>query len=353
MPKNATQRNFLSEENRLERLSEIGDPLERVTKAINWEIFRPMLEAAFYNEPKAPGGRPPMDRVMMFKIVMLQKWYSIADDMTEYVINDRLSFQRFLGLTLDDKVPDAKTIWAFKEQLRVKEIDIPLFDLFNDLMEQHGVITRTGSIVDASFVDVPRQRNTRDENKTLKEGGIPEAWLSEENIYMLSQKDTDARWAKKNDEVHFGYKDHIKADKDSKMIVAFTVTAANVHDSQCLLELLDTHDRVVWADSAYYGTAEYLQMILRDYPDLTLNINAKGYKNNPLTVEQKADNCEKSRIRARIEHIFGHMTQSMGGMFIRCIGRDKAVREIAMKNLAYNIQRFAYLVSVNKADMLA
>ena len=111
------QLNFLAELNRLERLSEIGDPLERINKVINWELFRAPLENAFYNEPNGFGGRPPIDRVIMFKIVMLQQWYNIADDTTEYVINDRLSFQRFLGFTLNEKVPDAKTIWAFKGNL--------------------------------------------------------------------------------------------------------------------------------------------------------------------------------------------------------------------------------------------
>ena len=86
------QLNFLSEDNRLARLSELGDPLEKVSGTINWEMFRPLLNDAFYHEPKGPGGRPPIDRVMMFKIMMLQQWYGISDDNAEYVINDRLSF---------------------------------------------------------------------------------------------------------------------------------------------------------------------------------------------------------------------------------------------------------------------
>ena len=336
------QINFLAEDNRLSRLSEMGDPLEKVAGVVNWEIFRAKIEEAFYREPQGPGGRPPIDRVMMFKIVMLQQWYHIADDMTEYVINDRLSFQRFLGLTLNDKVPDAKTIWAFKEQLKESGIDLELFDLFAELMENQGVITREGSIVDASFVDVPRQRNTRRENEIIKEGNVPEEWLSEDKENMLEQKDVDARWAKKNDETHYGYKDHVKVDKDSKMVVCFGVTSANVHDSQCFHELLDEKDDDVWADSAYVGE-ELHGDILQDFPNINLHVNEKGYKNKPLTDEQKTDNREKSKVRARVEHVFGHMTNSMGGMFIRCIGIDRAIREIAMKNLAYNLQRFVYL----------
>lgn len=345
------QYNMLAEENRLSRLSEIGDPLECVLSTIDWEMFRPLLDSAFYREAKGPGGRPPIDRVRMFKIIMLQQWYHIADDMTEYMINDRLSFQRFLGLTLGDKVPDAKTIWAFKEQLREDFIDLELFTMFERIMEEKGIITRTGSIVDASFVDVPRQRNTRKENETIKKGGIPDEWQTEGNENKMEQKDVDARWAKKNEEVHFGYKDHVKIDKDSKMIVCFDVSAANEHDSQYLLGLLDEFDRGLWADSAYTGETLHKD-ILGDLPRIELHINEKGYKNKPLTECQKGNNREKSRIRVRVEHVFGHMTNSMGGMWMRCIGIDRAIREMAMKNLAYNLQRFVYLEGAAKRSAM-
>jgi len=341
------QLNFLAEDNRLARLSELGDPLEKVLAVVDWEMFRPLLETAFYCEPKGPGGRPPLDRVMMFKIVQLQQWYGLADDNTEYVINDRLSFQRFLNITLNDKVPDAKTIWAFKERLKETGIDVELFGLFTALMEDQGIITRSGSLVDASFVDVPRQRNTRRENEIIKEGNVPEEWLSEEKTNMLEQKDVDARWTKKDEEVHYGYKDHIKVDNESKMIVAFEVTPASTHDSQPFHGLLDEKDKIVYADSAYVGE-EMHNDIREDFPDIDLRVSEKGYKNKPLTEAQKEENKIKSRVRARVEHVFGHMTNSMGGMFIRCIGKQRAVREIAMKNLAYNLQRFVYLSGVEK-----
>ena len=334
--------NLFAEDSRLARLSEMGDPLEKVSGAVDWEIFRPKLDEAFYHEPKGPGGRPPLDRVMMFKIAMLQQWYHIADDSAEYIINDRLSFQRFLGLTLSDKVPDAKTLWAFKERLKESGADIELFAMFTQMMEAEGIITREGSLFDASFVDVPRQRNSRRENAELKAGHVPEEWLEEDKAKMLAQKDTDARWAKKNQEVHFGYKDHVKVDKASKMIVDFTVSEAHVHDSQCFFELIDRKDKVIWADSAYVGEELHAD-ILHDFPQIKLKINEKGGKNTPLTDGQKAANREKSRIRARVEHVFGHMTNSMGGMFIRCIGINRAIREIALKNLAYNLHRFTFL----------
>jgi IS5 family transposase len=336
-----SQYNYFAEDNRLTRLSVIGDPLERVS-FINWEIFRPILESAFCNVSKGPGGRTPYDRVMMFKIIMLQSWYNLSDDSIEYQINDRLSFQRFLGITLSDRVPDAKTVWLFKEQLKNNSIDLELFAIFSELMEKQGWITRSGSIVDATFVEAPRQRNAKKENKTIKEGNIPEEWQTDENANMLRQKDTDARWAKKNNVSYYGYKNHIKIDKDSKMIVSFDVTSANKHDSQSFFDLLDEKDNEVWGDSAYIGDLIHKE-IKHDYPNIKLHINEKGTKNTPLTDNQKANNRTKSTIRARVEHIFGHMTQSMGGMSIRCIGIDRAIREIALKNLSYNIQRYSFL----------
>jgi IS5 family transposase len=331
----------------------MGDPLEKVLNAVDWEMFRSILDAVFHKEARGVGGRKPWDYVLMFKILLLQAWYNIADDKTEYMINDRLSFQRFLGLSLGDKVPDAKTIWLFRDTLGKCGADKELFDLFTEQMEEQGVITRSGSIVDASFVDVPRQRNSREENKTIKESEIPEGWEDPENANKLAQKDTDARWAKKNNETHYGYKDHVKVDADSKMIVNYTVTAASVHDSQAIVEICDEKDNVVNADSAYVG--EELERELKEKcgGDVVLQINEKGYKNKPLTDEQKASNQEKSKVRSRVEHVFGHITNSMGGMTIRCIGLGRAKCAIGLKNLAYNLSRYAYLSTAGKVPSAA
>ena len=342
------QKDIFSEDNRLSRLSSMGDPLERVKATIDFEMFRPVLNKVFQKESSAPGGRPPWDYVLMFKILLLQQWYSIADDITEYLINDRLSFQRFLELSLGDKVPDAKTIWQFRYNLTKSGAYKELFDLFAQQMEDQGVITRSGSIVDASFVDVPKQRNTREENKKIKDGNGDGLW--EEDVNKNRQKDKDARWARKNDEQHYGFKDHIKVDSDSKMIVDYSVTDAAVHDSKELLGLIDEKDRIINADSAYVGK-ELHETLIEKYPGIQLNINEKGYRNKPLTDEQKANNREKSRVRARVEHVFGHMTNSFGEIFVRSIGIARAKCQIGLKNLAYNLQRYECLNRLGKVPM--
>ena len=340
------QFNFLSEDNRLKRLSELGDPLEKVAAVVNYEMFRRVLNDIFsyqtYDSGK--GGRRPWDYVLMFKILLLQDWNHIADDQTEYLINDRLSFQRFLGLSLGDKVPDAKTIWAFREALTKSGRGKELFDLFTQQMEEQRIITRRGSIIDASFADVPRQRNKRDENETIKSGQVPKEWEQSEQQAKLSQKDTDARWTKKNNVAHYGYKNHIKADRDSKMIVTYTVTDASVHDSQAAAELIDKKDKCVHMDSSYAG-APVERSIRKKNKSVRLSINQKGYRGHPLTNHQKAMNRRRSKIRSRVEHIFGHIRMSMGGLDIRCIGMVRAAAAIGLKNLAYNISRLAILAT--------
>jgi len=287
----------------LARLSQMGDKLEWLNKAINWSIYLPLLEKAKPDRTKeGKGGRPPLSSLMMFKIVILQQLNNTSDDATVFQLNDRLSWKRFVGLRLAQKAPDAKSIWLFRDTLQRNGTYAELLNLFNERMEAIGVITHRGSIVDASFVDVPRQRNTKEENEAIKAGNVPEAWCEQGCENMLAQKDTDARWAKKNNEVHYGYKDHVLCDADSKMIVDYLVSAANVHDSQVLLSLLSMQGgkmNTLWADSAYSG-AELHGHIANLYSQIRLQIQEKGNKGTPLTKEQKENNTDKSRVRACI-----------------------------------------------------
>jgi IS5 family transposase len=334
------QKGFFDEDDRLKELSNLGDPLEKLNKAISWNIFRPAITKALKKEPKGPGGRPPYDYILMFKILILQRLYHISDAQAEYQIKDRLSFMRFLGLTLCENVPDDKTIWYFREQLVRANIMDSLFKRFLKELEKKNIITREGSIVDATFVDVPKQRNNKEENDTIKEGKIPEEWNNREQKNKLAQKDVDARWTKKNDETHFGYKDHVKVDKDSKLIVDYTVTSANIHDSQELENLIDKRkDKSLYADSAYKG--EEIEKCLGD--KIENNIIEKGYRNNPLTESQKDKNKEKSKIRVRVEHVFGFMTNSLRGISIRSIGKARAEFNIGLLNLTYNLCRYKFL----------
>ena len=334
------QKGFFDEDDRLKKLSELGDSLEKLNKHINWEDFRGLLTKAFKKDANGPGGRPPYDYVMMYKILILQKIYNISDDQTEYQINDRLSFQRFLNMQLCNTVPDAKTIWHFREELKKADILEKLFNLFTEKLEKEGIITYSGSIVDATFIEAPKQHNTRDENKKIAEGKIPKEWQLKKNVHKKAQKDTDARWMTKNKVRHYGYKDHIKIDKKSKIITKYRVTDAAVHDSQELKNLIDRKkDKRIYADSAHVG-----KEVQKCIPKHVLNrIHEKGYRNRPLTKTQKRNNTAKSRIRARVEHVFATM-QQFGGKTLRTIGMARAEIQIGLMNITYNLTRYTYLM---------
>jgi len=328
---------LFDEDFRLEKLSKLGDPLVRLAKGIDFEIFRSFLMEQLHVEPKDDGGRKPYDYVLMFKILILQRYYNLGDDQTEYQICDRLSFMRFLKLTIADDVPDSKTIWHFRERLIDLDIIDKLFDLFKGKLEALGLIIHEGTIVDASFVEVPRQRNSREENKQIKDGEVPKEWKDNEN--KLEQKDVDARWTKKNGVSFYGYKNHAKCDEKSKLITSYIVTDASVHDSQPTMDLLHEEDQhqPFYADSAYTG--EDFQNKLVEEKKVILQVIEKGYRNKPLTDEQRASNKEKSKVRVRVEHIFGFVENSMNGSFIKTIGIKRAKAVIGLMNLTYNMFR--------------
>lgn len=338
--KTTNERGLFDEEIRLAKLSIKGDPLEKLNDHIHWRMFEPILQGVFAHEAKGPGGRPPYDYVMMFKVLILQRYYGLSDGQTEYQITDRLSFMRFLGLGLADRVPDEKTVWLFREALTKAKAIEKLFALFGASLEDQGLIAHEGQIIDASFVEVPRQRNRREENKEIKAGNIPAAW--KEKPAMLRQKDTDARWTKKNKEVYYGYKDHVNICRRSKVITSYCTSDASVHDSQVVSMLVEQSDvrQDLYADSAYSGLP--IQQLIEKHGMVSC-IHEKGYRGKPLTEEQKLCNTEKSRIRARVEHVFGFMENSMHGLWIRCIGKPRAHGIIGLINLTYNMFRFLHL----------
>jgi len=224
------QRSFFDVEDRLQSVGKMGDPLEILAEAIAWEEFRPLLAKVHEKERKSNAGRKPFDVVLMFKVLVAQTTYNLADKQVEYQIRDRLSFGRFLGLGIEERVPDATTVWNFRERLKALGLIEPLFKRFDDSLAAEGPQTRQGQIIDASIVPVPMQRNSREENRRIKQGEVPEDWSEAKR----EQKDVDARWTQKNGESAFGYKNHIGVDAEHKLIRTFAVTPANVHDSQVL-----------------------------------------------------------------------------------------------------------------------
>jgi IS5 family transposase len=169
----AGQAGLFDWERRYAALSAAGDPLERLALVIDFELFRTELEAALARSDRAKGGRPPYDAVLMFKVLVLQTLYTRSDDQTEYQIRDRLSFMRFLGLALEDRVPDAKTIWLCREQLTQAGAIERLFASFDAVLPQAGYLAMAGQIVDATVVEARRPRLTRTKRRLSRPARCP------------------------------------------------------------------------------------------------------------------------------------------------------------------------------------
>jgi IS5 family transposase len=319
-----------------------GDRLVELSKHICWvplvEVAEKIWRAGA--EKKAPCGPKPWPAEVMVRVMVLKRLYNLSDEQMEYQLRDRLSFLRFAGLGLGDAVPDSRTIWLYADQLAKADGARELFDTFNRQLAERGVLIKEGVMVDATFVEVPRQRNSREENAKIKRGGTPDDWVKQPR--KLAQKDVDARWTKKNDQSFYGYKDHVKVGAKTKLIHAFSVTSASVHDSQALPGLVAPGDCTVHADSAYIGATIEADLLAKGVRN---HIHEKGTRALELTEAQRMSNRRKSAIRARVEHPFAFMEKSLGRIYNRCIGRIRNEYQIGMMNLCYNLCRYVQLVN--------
>src|SRR5918995_2115088 len=162
------QPGFFDLDERYAALSAAGDPLERLVAVVDFELFRSDLDAALSRSDRAKGGRPPYDPVLMFKVLVLQTLYTLSDEQTEYQIRDRLSFMRFVGLALEDRVPDAKTIWLFREQLTRAGAIERLFRRFDAVLRDAGYLAMGGQIVDGTVIQARRPRLSKEEKATVQ-----------------------------------------------------------------------------------------------------------------------------------------------------------------------------------------
>ena len=340
---------FFDAENRLAALSAKGDPLEAIDRLVPWESFRADIEVVVLTPDelrKSSAGRKPVDAVVMFRMLVLQALNNLSDEQVEYQVRDRLSFTRFLRLGIEDSIPDATTLWLFREKLAKAGLIEKLFDRFDQHLAAEGYIARGGQMVDATIVPVPKQRNSHDENDAVKAGHTPEDW--EKKPAKNRQKDKDARWTKKHGKSFFGYKNHVNADAKHKLIRRYEVTDAAVHDGQHLEGLLTKGNTSaeVFADSAYRSTEIEAKLRAGGFKS---RIHRRATRSRPLSHAQAKANRTKSKIRARVEHVFGAQQTSPGGRMVRTIGIVRARAKIGLQNLAYNIRRLVTLERIAAA----
>ena len=349
------QPGFFDVDDRLRRLSDLGDQLEAYAVTIDFEIFRPELEAALNYGDGSKGGRPPYDPVMMLKILIIQAQNNLSDERAEFLINDRLSFMRFLGLGLDDRVPDARTIWLFREKLTKAGAIATLFARFDAAVREAGYIAMSGQIVDASLVAAPKQRNTEDEKREIKAGRVPKAW--KKKPAKLRQKDRDARWTVKFSKAKlgpdgklqrdiavptFGYQNHIAIDRRYRLIRRWQASDAAAYEGRMLRRgLLDKSNTAssVWADTAYRSKANEQFMEQRGFVS---HVHRKKPHGRPMPDKTRRANGRRSAVRAHVEHVFAQQKDRMD-LFIRTIGLARATTKIGLANLVYNMKRVIWL----------
>jgi len=332
--------NYQSFLNRLKKLDSINRFLSMIDEYVNISAIAKRIEDTIdpgRSSSRTKRGRQAYPTDVMVRMIILQQLHNLSDEQCEYQCLDRLSFSRFIGVRFGDPVPDAKTLWRFREQLNKHDMGPVIFEEIEKQAQQHGYIPRGGQIIDGSFVKAPIQRNSKEENEKIKAGEVPDTWSDNKK----KQKDVDARWAKKGSKSYYGYKMSGQIDNKHKLLRRVHVSAANEHDSQHLEHVLDKSNtsNAVYADSAYAGK-EQLELIRKE--GLTPKINSKGQRNKPLTERQKKRNKTLSKVRSRVEHVFADMN-SMGGKFIRCIGLSRAKLALNMKAACYNIRRLCFL----------
>ena len=336
---------FFDIDDKYERLTELGDPLVQINKLIDFTMFEEIFFKAFPKKDKPSKSNPknarrkPIKPSIIIKTIFLKRLFSLSNEQAEYQITDRHSFQRFVGINANKKAPDFTTIWGYENKLsQLGYIDL-MFERFDRFLSEQGFIAKEGAIIDATIVQVPKQRNTREENKLIKSGKTPKTF--KKNPHKSAQKDIDARWTKKNDISYYGYKNHVLIDEKFKLIRSFDVTSANVHDSTPANGLLaGTMADELYGDSAYQSpkiSGLLKHLCINDF------ISEKSYQNRKLTKSQIESNHRKSKTRCRVEHVFGFMQNTMKSKFIRTIGQPRARFQIGMTNLVYNICRYVQL----------
>jgi IS5 family transposase len=350
------QPGFFDAEERLRWLSASGDPLERLRAVVDFEAFRAELEAALPRADRSRGGHPPWDAVLMFRVLVLQALYTLSDDQAEYQLRDRLSFMRFAGLALHDAVPDAKTIWLYREQLTRAGALAQLFTRFDAMLAERGFLAMGGQIVDATVVEARRPRLTKDEKAVLREGGTPADWSKA----RARQIDRDGRWTLKRGRKArppegstprqalaeiavplFGHKNHLGIDRAHGFIRRFVVTDAARHDGAQLGAVLDPGNTGggVWADTAYRSKAN---LELLDRRGLRAEFQRAKPRGRPMPAHIARGNATRARVRGLVEHVFATEKRRMG-LVVRCVGLARAAARITLANLAYNMRRLAWI----------
>lgn len=321
------------------QIDHLGDPLTGIEACIDFGALARTLDELFPRESSAKGGRPAYPTETMVRILVLKRLNNLSDERMEFLLLDRLSYQRFCGLTQALKVPDRTTIWTFEN--RIGEAGAKaLFDAVTRQLLKKGFIARGGQMIDATLVPAPKQKISRKEKAIIEQKATPSDWTPAQR----RQKDTDATWTKKHGKSTFGYKLSVNVDKKHKFIRKIVTDTASTGDACHFAEAFDPANtsRDVYADRGYPSKEREEWLKREGYRN---QIQRKGQRNKPLSACQQRRNHRIAKSRARVEHVFAGFEQ-MGGKLVRTIGQARANFAMTMTATAYNIKRLAFFTKM-------
>jgi len=309
--------------------SRVSLKLDKINSIVDREKILELISIVDRTD-KLKGGCPHKDLLVKIKMLFLQTLYNLSDPELEDQVNDRLSFQRFVGLDMSETVPDYSTIWRFRDRLSEEGVGDKLFEQINSFLYEKGLFVKKGTIVDASIIESTNRPLSNVKRKELEE--IPS-----------SQLDTDAHSTVKRGKKYFGYKGHIGTDVGSKLIRKRRMTSAQPHDSQVTEDLLSVDESAIFGDSAYGKIADK-QKSRKD--GIYYGMLDKGTRRKGLSPSQKKRNKKKSKVRSAVEHPFGYMKEKLG--YRRCTAKKLRRNSFTfdMNCILYNIFRANYLLSI-------
>ena len=285
--------------------------LADMDRVVPWRKLRKVIEPVY---PKGAGGRPAKELELMLRIYLLQQWFNLSDPGVEEALYDSRAMQRFVGIDLGQTpIPDESTVLRFRHLLETHELGERLFQTVNEHLEGVGIKVGTGTIVDATIINAPSSTKNKD-----------------------GKRDPDMHQTKKGNPWYFGMKAHIGVDSRSKVIHTVVATAANVHDPQCLPDLLHGDETRVWGDSAYQGQGE----ALREHAPKAKDFTNKRYRRKGVVDEvERAKNKTKSSVRAKVEHPFLVIKRIFGFATTRYRGLEKNAHRLFVTCALTNIYR--------------
>jgi len=313
-----------------------------VKELIDWDSIEKLLKTHLKRGFNAIGN-PPYSEILLFRILLLQTWFNLSDPKVEEAINDRISFMRFLNISVESETPDHSTISRFRNSLIANNLDKKLFLEINRQLTDKGFLVKNGAIVDATVILSSRRPRKQDELviEDRKEEETQKI-KTEAKIVTTYSDDIEARWTKKYNRFLYGYKIHNSVNKEG-YILGGVITGANVSDSICfeaiLNEIMLEEGLSVLADKGYTSAKNSAFLKSKNLVD---KIMLKATKSNKLTEEQKLENKEISKFRFVVEQTFGLLKQHFGFDRMRYVGQRKGELEYMLKALAFNLKKASY-----------